>query len=228
VTRLYLLVEGQSEEKFCKDVLGPHLNARGIWLIPIIVATKRDRQTGQKSKGGGRWTGWARDLRRLTMEHSGPGVRFTTLFDLYGLPDDFPGADAHSSVSDTVRRAGLLEQAMADSIGDWRLIPYLQRHEFEALVLACREHLRELLDPSDYPGFEALKVSLGQMEPEDVNDGAETAPSKRLEANISSYRKTLHGPLALEAAGLATVRAACPRFDAWVKKLEALVGAAQP
>jgi hypothetical protein len=117
---------------------------------------------------------------------------------------------------------------MAESVGDWRLIPYLQRHEFEALVLACLRPLRELLDPSDHARLDELKASLGQMGPEDVNDGNQTAPSKRLQTSIPGYQKTLHGPLALEATGLATVRAACPRFDAWVRTLESLAGTSQP
>ncbi len=220
--RLYVLVEGRTEEKFVKDVLGPHLNARGVWVTPIIVTTRQDRLTGQKSHGGGRWKDWRKDLHKLTAAESGPGVRFTTLFDLYGLPSDFPQRDAPVSIPGTAHRAQELEKAMADSVGDWRLRPYLQRHEFEALVLACLKPLRELLDPSDRPGVDALKASLGQMGPEDVNEGLETAPSKRLQAHIPGYEKTLHGPLALEATGLATVRAACPRFDAWVKTLESL------
>lgn len=221
--RLYILVEGQTEEKFCKDVLGPHLNARGVWVYPIIVTTRRDRQTGRKARGGGHWKHWAKDLHRLTRENPGREVRFTTLFELYGLPDDFPRLDSYSTEPDTAHRADLLEKAMADSVEDGRLIPYLQRHEFEALVLACLGPLREILDPADHAGLDVLTLSLGRMAPEDVNDGVETAPSKRLKANIPSYGKTLHGPLVLESAGLAAVRAACPRFDAWVKTLEALL-----
>lgn len=55
-----------------------------------------------------------------------------------------------------------------------------------------------------------------------MNDGHDTAPSKQLKARIPSYQKTVHGPLVTEATGLAKLRAACPRFDDWVAKLEGL------
>ena len=50
--RLGISVEGQTEERFVKDLLAPHLEARGVYAIPIIVATSRSA-AGKKSKGGG-------------------------------------------------------------------------------------------------------------------------------------------------------------------------------
>jgi hypothetical protein len=228
VIRLYILVEGPTEERFVKNVLGPHLNAQAIWTHPIIVATRRDRRTGQKSRGGGHWKHWRNDLRRLTAEHTGADVRFTTLFDLYGLPDDFPDLTSHQSIPDTKLRVSGLETALAAAIGDHRLIPYLQRHEFEALVLACLASLRTLLEPSDHAGWDQLAASLKTLAPEDINDGEQTAPSKRLQATLRLYEKTTHGPLAIEATGIAVVRAQCPRFDAWVTRLEGLSDNAAP
>jgi hypothetical protein len=37
-----------------------------------------------------------------------------------------------------------------------------------------------------------------------------------------AYDKKLHGPEIIELAGLAAIRHECPRFDAWVSRLEAL------
>lgn len=39
---------------------------------------------------------------------------------------------------------------------------------------------------------------------------------------IQGYRKTLHGPLLAERIGLDRIRAECPRFDAWLRRLESL------
>jgi Domain of unknown function (DUF4276) len=227
VTRLYVLVEGQSEEEFVKSVLALHLGAQGTLAIPIIVETSRDR-FGRKRRGGGDWTKWRRDLLRLTGQHHGPLARFTTMFDLHGLPRNFPKLAEHRAVADTKRRAELLEAAMSEDVGDWRLIPYLQRHEFEALVLASINELKALLDAQDQQGAQTLLALVAAVGPEDVNDGDATAPSKRLEANIPSYQKTVHGPLAIEATGIARIRAACPRFNAWVTRLEALSAEAGP
>jgi hypothetical protein len=80
-----------------------------------------------------------------------------------------------------VQRCARLEAALAREFDDPRLIPYLQRHEFEALVLASLPLLRGLLDArDDLLGLEALAAELSQQSPEDVNDDRETAPSKRL------------------------------------------------
>lgn len=225
MTRLYFLVEGPTELEFVKRVLAPHLNAARIWTSAQAVETSRD-VCGQKRRGGGRWKNWARDLGRLTSQQKGPDVRFTTMFNLYGLPDDFPELAVHSRETDTVRRAELLEAAMAKAVGDHRLTPYIQRHEFEALVLAALDSVEVLLDNAkDLAGIATLRRELRDDSPEDVNDGAHSAPSKRLLAAIPSYRKTFHGPGAVARAGLAALRAKCPRFGAWVEKLESLEGA---
>jgi len=111
---------------------------------------------GGKRRGGGRrWGKWYCDLKRLTTEQHGGDVRFTTMFDLYGLPKDFPGLCEHASDRDTSRRATRLEETMAAAVDDWRLVPYLQRHEFEALVLAGLPALAGLLqDKDDLAGLE--------------------------------------------------------------------------
>jgi len=220
--RLHVLVEGQTEEQFIKDVLEPHLRSRGVWVYPLIVETSRDR-AGRKHRGGGDWMKWYRDLQRLTGQHKGADARCNSMFDVYGLPDNFPSIDVLGKDKDTLRRAVGLEQAMAEAVNDWRLIPYLQRHEFEALVFAALDVLETLLeDAPDLGGVRALKRLVETTAPEDVNDGEATAPSKRLEASIPSYRKTVHGPLAVGGAGLDALRTVCPRFHEWVTKLEKL------
>ncbi|MCP3136331.1 DUF4276 family protein [Pyxidicoccus sp. QH1ED-7-1] len=207
-----------------KGVLAPHLQERSIFTFPIIVTNRRDALTGAKlNKGGGPWRNWVKDLRRIMGDNPGPDVAFTTLIDLYGLPRDFPQLDALSKIADTRQRASEVETVMSKQFNDHRFIPYTQRHEFEALVLAGLHALALLLDAgADVAGLAQLRSEVAALAPEDVNDGPETAPSKRLLARVPSYRKTLHGPLVVESTGLASLRAVCPRFNAWVTKLEGL------
>jgi hypothetical protein len=220
VIRLYVLVEGQTEAQFVQEVLGPVLMERLTYCYPVIVETSRDVH-GRKRRGGGRWARWSRDLKRLTGEQSGGDVRFTTMFDLYGLPSDFPGLAEARGAESAAERCGLLEQSMAAAVGDRRLIPNIVCHEFEALLLAALESLELLLDnPRDRAGLGQLRADIGELEPEDVDDGPETAPSKRIARRVPGFRKTVHGPEALARAGLTTLRQRCPRFDAWVSKLE--------
>lgn len=227
MTRLLIVVEGQTEEAFVKDLLIPHLADHGVFAAATIVgkglAQKRGRLGMDGSRGGGRFRHWLSDIQRLLGGDRTDKLRVTTLFDLYGLPDDFPGLAAHSLDLDTSRRCDALQRALAETIGDRRFLAYLQRHEFEALVLAALPSLRSLLDaPDDLAGIDALATLLEGTPPEDVNDGVDTAPSKRLLRHIPGYQKTLHGPLAASGAGLAALRNACPRFNGWVHQLEEL------
>lgn len=166
---------------------------------------------------------WQRDIERFLGGDRSDDLRVTTLFDLYGLPDDFPGLTVHGADTDTVRRCASLEGALGTVFDDPRFLPYIQRHEFEALVIAALPSLHELLDAEDdLAGLTNLQASLGSVAPEDINDGETTAPSKRLLAHIPGFSKTLHGPLATGATGLDSLRTQCPRFDTWVTCLESL------
>ena len=221
--RLFIVVEGFTEERVVKDILAPHLANFGVFTSPIIVMTSKEHGSGKKHKGGGRWAHWRNNLHRLSQEQRGFDVRFSTLFDLYGLPADFPGYPASPGDADTVKRAARLEAEMGAVIQDRRFIPYLQRHEMEALVLAGLDHLEAIVDAGEgVQGVEALRRDIGNLAPEEVNEGAETAPSKRLLRFVPGYQKTVHGPLVIEATGLPRLRTVCARFDAWVTSLEAL------
>ena len=221
--RLYIIVEGGTEQEFVKQLLAPHLNAQQVWTTPIEVTTKTDRKTGQKlAQGGGRWTHWRKDIRTV-LRSSAADLWVTSLFDLYGLPDDFPQVAVCNAERDTVRRAAMLEKAMREDIEDPRFVPYIQRHEFEALVLSGLEHLREqLVDADARSAVDELQKELGATAPEDVNDGPATAPSKRLLARVPGYGKKIHGPLVTSKVGIAGLKRRCPRFGAWVESLEAL------
>jgi hypothetical protein len=115
---------------------------------------------------------------------------------------------------------------LADKINDWRFIPYIQLHEFEALVMACLPFLESLYDDHEQlNGLASLQIEVASLQPEEINDSRDTAPSKRLLRHIPDYRKVSDGPYAIYSAGLAHVRNRCPRFDAWIKRLESLGGA---
>jgi hypothetical protein len=53
-----------------------------------------------------------------------------------------------------------------------------------------------------------------------INDGTDTAPSKRLRAHWPAYSKVLHGPPALTVLGVARLREQCPHLDQWLARLE--------
>ena len=221
--RLIVVVEGQTERAFVREVLKPHLDVRGVYTSATVVGKVTAQRRGHRRRGGGHFRHWEMDIRRILGGDRSDDLRLTTLFDLYGLPDDFPGLDEHRSDTDTARRCRSLEATLYDRVADRRFIPYLQRHEFEALVLAALPSLRNLLDAEDdLAGLMELEELVATIAPEDVNDGEATAPSKRLLAHVRGFRKALHGPIATRETGLAKLREHCPRFGAWVSALEAL------
>lgn len=46
MSRIYLLVEGQTEETFVRELLKPYYDSLGIYLNPIIVRTSPDHAGG--------------------------------------------------------------------------------------------------------------------------------------------------------------------------------------
>jgi hypothetical protein len=215
------VVEGQSEEAFVNRILAPHLSGIDVWTTSTIVSTSR-APAGKKHKGGGHWKQWLKDIHNLCRDQ-GRDFRVTTMFDLYGLPRDFPRLRELAVLQDTSARADALEIAMREVIDDLRFDPNVLRHEFETLVLAAWEQLGSLLDAEDQrKGLDRLRKEVSDTKPEDVDDGHTSAPSKRLRRAIPGYGKLIHGLPALQVMGLAPLRAACPRFDAWVRRIEGL------
>ena len=78
-----------------------------------------------------------RDLENMTRQFYGDGMDihlFTTMFDLYALPDDFPGYDRSLQFKD-YDQVTSLEQELGKFVNKQNFILYIQLHEFEALVL---------------------------------------------------------------------------------------------
>ena len=103
-----------------------------------------------------------------------------------------------------------------------RVVPYVQRHEFEGLLFS---NVEAFAGQNDFPNgcVDALRAIRARFEtPEEVNDHPQTAPSKRIKGVIPMYNKRFHGPVLAEEIGLDTIRAECPRFRAWMTRLESL------
>lgn len=114
-----------------------------------------------------------------------------------------------------------LEKAIAHTISDQRFVPFLVLHETEAWVLAAAGELGELLDLPKLAGHLGAQVAASGG-PELVNDGPDTAPSKRILKAHPGYSKVVDGPDAIEVLGLSELRAACPHLDAWLRQLESM------
>lgn len=90
-------------------------------------------------------------------------------------------------------------------VNDRRFIPYIQLHEFETLIFSDPQMLnREYLE-HDIP-IENLKAMAEGQNPELINDGSTTAPSKRIIAEIPEYDKATAGVEVVAACTLVMLR----------------------
>ncbi|HOX36644.1 MAG TPA: DUF4276 family protein [Candidatus Brocadiia bacterium] len=221
--RLHFIVEGQTEETFVNRVLSPHLVVLGIYGDARCVMTGRKRSAIHR--GGVTSYGKVRnDIRRWMAEDGNSDARFTTMFDLYALPSDFPGRNEARGMTDPYEKVKRIESAMFNDLGDYRFIPHIQLHEFEALILADPGNLNIQFSESERAIRNLVTLTKSFDTPELIDEGAETSPSKRIIAEIPEYkgRKTSAGPIVVQKIGLPTMRAKCPHFDGWITKLESL------
>lgn len=217
MTRALVLVEGQTEETFVKEVLAPYLAPRDVYLRYTILKTRREVDRPDFRGGVISYRQIRGDVLRLLNDTGVAAV--TTMLDYYGLPRDFPGR-ATLPPGDCHARAAHLEAAFAADIGDRRFIPFLTLHEFEALMFADPEAIADEF-PAARAELHAIRDAFGS--PEEINDDPDTAPSKRLNDLLGNeYQKTLHGPLITMTIGIETIRRECRHFNEWVEKLASL------
>lgn len=223
--RLHIVGEGQTEEGFVKSVLKPHLANMNIFADIRMVQTSRDRKTGRINRGGlSSYAKARRDIISWLKQDRKPESRFSTMFDLYALPSDFPNYEEAYSKNDPYRKVEVLEQGLEDDISDPRFIPYIQLHEFEALIFSDIGKL--LLEYFEYkPAIEELKQILETFndDPEKIDDGEQTAPSRRILKNVPTYSKTTAGSIIAREIGIEKMREKCSHFNKWVSRLESLV-----
>ena len=144
------------------------------------------------------------------------------MVDLYALPADVPGHAAAMALAEPCAKAEILEAALANEIRDQRFIPYIQVHEFEALLLAGLEKFTERFERREKQIAMLLAECNQFASPERINDGHQTHPKARIKKYFEDYGETVDGPLLAQAIGLHQIRHKCPHFDRWVTTLENL------
>jgi hypothetical protein len=220
--RLNLIVEGHTEQAFANKSLMAHLAEFNVMLNGSRLIRKK---RNDESPGGHvDYDHLKRDITNWLKEDKGPEARFSTMIDLYRLPQNFPGYMDAKKESDPVRRVQSLENNLCEDIGDRRFVPYIQLHEFEAMLLAMPDKILTYYDGRKKEVAELNKLVAEFESPELVNDGENTAPSKRIVSLIPDYEYAKHtaGPEIAAAIGLQAIRQKCPHFDQWVRRLEEL------
>jgi hypothetical protein len=218
MNRVKVLAEGQTEVRFVNSILAPFFASKGIILTPVLL-----RERG----GSFRYPRIQKEFTNAL--RSERNVYVTTFVDYYGVPSDWPGREAANSCRTVQEKATAVEDAlltdvqcqMGESFNPSRFIPYVQMHEFEALLFSAPAVLANSLgETSLSEHFEGIRNSFSS--PEEINDNFETCPSRRIQKVYPQFKKTINGIVAAGYIGLNQIREECPHFNDWITKLESL------
>ena len=201
--RLAISVEGPTEEEFVKNVLAGHLRTVGVEPQPILLGRDGGNVTISRL---------ASDMAELQRNFD----RVTSLVDFYGFRDK--GTDTPEQLE--LRVFQEVDRMVNRPWDQSKVIPYIQRHEFEALLFSDVAAFAGVNNATEEAIAELRRIRCRFQTPEDINDSSETAPSKRILSVIPRYKKVVDGPLIAETAGLNVIRSECPRFNCWLERLE--------
>lgn len=227
--RLLVHVEGQTEETFVNEVLGPHLYDVGYTNVGarlIGSAERRGRRGGSRS-----WLSVRQGIvRHLSSDRDAVS---TTMVDYYGMPQgestQWPGRKdaisrpfAEKAATVQAALAADVWGSMGNTFNQDRFIPYVSMHEFEALLFSdCDVFAMSIRAPEAAAELKAVLALFG--DPEQINDSKDSKPSERIRGAIAHYDKVVFGPMAIQEIGLDVVRRQCRNFGCWLTRLEEIV-----
>jgi hypothetical protein len=225
VRQLNVFCEGQTEQGFCAQVLRPHLFPSGDGIVHTLAVGEKDHRhlygIGTKTK----YQRVQKFILNTIKGRHGKNVYFTTLFDLYALPDDFPGkADNNRNPANPTPYVLALQQAFELDINDHHFVAHLQLHEYETMLFAEPSAFAIAFENCGHEIEMLTAVAASEPSIEYIDDGRDTAPSKRITDILPEYggRKSIVGPDIAEYIGVAKIRAACPHLDRWLVRLEGI------
>ena len=238
---IYVIAEGRTECNFVKSALAGHFHQYNVSLIPITIPTGKS-PSGGTAKGGWRRTdGYAYALRNIQrIIKTNNYAAHTTFFDYYAFPIDIPCREEAALMDNPLDKAALYEKQLYEDVvhsfdgdRDFRpasFIPFLQPYEFEAFLFVdpctCAKELA-VGDADEALRIEkAMSAVSAQFDtPEHINEGFDTAPSKRIAGIDSGFIKNKAGKAGFSwrianKIGIERIREKCLHFDKWMSDLE--------
>lgn len=205
-----IICEGPTEEVFCSNLLSQYLQNSCRIEIRLL---------------GGNCS-WERikDMAEKALKQQ-KNALVTTFFDYYGVKTkNFPNWSETIGINkaNVRERIKILEKGMLEAIDSnlrHRFIPYIQLHEFEALLLNNIEVFETLFEPEEYNRNELMQIFNEFPDPEMINQGTETSPSHRLIKIIPTYRKIMQGNAIAEKIGIEQIRKKNKHFNDWIEQL---------
>ncbi|MBV9576810.1 MAG: DUF4276 family protein [Gammaproteobacteria bacterium] len=220
---VFLVVEGQTEQTFIRDILAPEIAQKGMYLHAALIG-----KPGHKG-GDIRFERAKNDIGNFLTQRKDTFV--SMMIDYFRVDASWPGRDLINNKTregmklSAIDKAKLIKEethkkiiaAFPDHNAETRFIPYIEMHEFEALLFSDASILAKRI---------GVDVSLIQNiinecgSPEEINDNPDSAPSVRLNNLMNNYRKVAMGKSIAEAIGINKIRSQCPNFNEWLIQLE--------
>ncbi len=168
MTRVAISVEGRTEEEFVNNVLADHLRGNGVEPTPILLGRAR-----------GRFGGGNVSVERLVLEMA----YLLDFFDAVTSLVDFYGFRRKGNQTVDELEEDLARQIRKKLDRRWhseKVLPYVQRHEFEGLLFSDVDAFANAIDAPEESIEELRRIRAEFPTPEDINDNRDTAPSKRI------------------------------------------------
>ena len=201
--KILILAEGFTEKRFIDDILKPFFEQYDIFV------------QSRNLKGISKYEIVKLETLKLLKDSSADLV--TTMIDFYRCPKDFPSKNMVQNITKSIEKVKILEDAFGADINNQKFLPYLQLHEFEALLFCNIEAFKFATNQQKR---ELQEISKSFINPEDINEHPNTAPSKRIKDKIPNYTKDIHGIIAAKEIGIVVMMAKCDHFKSWIEALK--------
>ena len=212
---VYIIVEGQTELKFVKEILAPYFAEKNIFLHPILLG------------GNVHFSRVINDIYSSLKERRDA---FVSLFiDYYGIGNDWPGINDAKRQNNSLSIAKAINDATQKEVNkkcsdcrpEVRFISSITVHEFEGLLFSDPKKLSNGLQNVPVKSIEAI-LNERKGGPEMINDKPDKSPYRQLNQLYNQYKKTITGITIAKDIGVEKMREKCPVFNQWLTKIEQL------
>lgn len=209
--RLYIIVEGQTEQEFVNSMIAPYMQQDGVYSVtPVLIRTSKTGRGGFVN-----YEHLKNDARKLLCSKKTDFV-VSMFVDFFRIPE-VPHKERWEKKSTHIEQVKEMEECIAEDINDSRFIPYIQLHEFEALLFSSNKGFDTYFSEDNAKDTQHIIDTFNN--PEDINTTPTGAPSKRLLAIKDDYDKVIEGNLIALEVGINDILAKCLRFRLWIEKL---------
>ena len=124
--RVYIVVEGQTEQEFVNSVVAPYLNTLGIYSVtPVLIRTSRSGRGGMVNYSH------LENTVKMLLQSSSTDFIITTFIDFFRLPTNMPEYDECSfSPLDDGAEIGVCDTVQAKDGSLWYYIKHNGKYGF--------------------------------------------------------------------------------------------------